>query len=348
MGLKDKASKIDFASLGGAAPAVTPLSKAAKTAPGELMAYANQQRSQLLQDNEDLRIKADQADLLQRRLDEVLADLKQWDGAKAARYLDPKKVRHSRWANRLKLNFTEQTFEDLRVEIRSAGGNVQPIKVRPIPGTDEFEIVFGHRRNEACLLEGLMVLAIIDNLDDRALFIEMDRENRSRKDLSPYEQGRMYRLALDTKLFPSQKALALETGADQSLMTKALYLADLPQEVVDAFPSFLEIQFRFAKSLHDAIEQNKDRVISIAQSLAKQAQKPDAKTTFDLLVAPENKKMERFHFPDPVVFERDGKKVGSLALTHKGMTLNLGPGLVQGKDLTELEGLVKRILDRKH
>lgn len=348
MGIKDKASKIDFASLGGVAPAVTPASKAAKTAPGELMAFANQQRSQLLQDNEQLRVKADQADVLQKRLDEVLADLQQWDGAKAARYLDPKKVRHSRWANRLKLNFVGQAFEDLRAEIRSAGGNVQPIKVRPIPGTDEFEIVFGHRRNEACLLEGLMVLAVIDNLDDRALFIEMDRENRSRKDLSPYEQGRMYRQALDTKLFPSQKALALETGADQSLMTKALYLADLPQEVVDAFPSFLDLQFRFAKPLHDAVEQNKTRVISLAKSISKQEPIPDAKTAFDMLTAPEAKKMEPFHFPEPVVFERGGRKVGSLKITPKGVALNLNLDCVIGQDLEDLRTLVKRILDRKN
>ena len=82
----------------------------------------------------------------------------------------------------------------LKSEMESAGGNVQAIKVRPIPGTEpqEYEIVFGHRRHRACLDLGLEVLATIESIDDKELFKEMDRENRQRADLRPYEQGLMY------------------------------------------------------------------------------------------------------------------------------------------------------------
>lgn len=346
MGLKDKASKINFAGLGGTVPSATADSKTAKTAPGELMAFANQQRSQLLQENEELKAKAAQVDSLQRSLDEAVADLAQWDGAKATRLLDPNCVVRSRWANRHELNFSGEDFEHLRDEIRSSGGNIQPIKVRPI-GDQKFEVVFGHRRHEACRLEGLPVLAMIDNLDDKSMFVEMDRENRARKNLSAYEQGVMYRNALQEKLFTSQKALAESTGADASLVTKALYLANLPDEVVEAFTSILDIQFRFAKPLHDAVERNKTAVIAEAKKIIKTESRPDPKTVFEALISASEEKMEPFHFPEPVQFELNGKGVGQLTIGPKGVSLVLKKDVLTPVETAKLRDFVDGILKKK-
>lgn len=347
MGLKEKASKIDFGNLGGVPAPAQSSDKQTKTAPGELMAFANQQRSKLLQENEELKARAEQADALQRTLDETILELRHWDGAKAARLLDPDLVVRSRWANRHELNFSSPDFIDLRDEIRNAGGNIQPIKVRPL-SDGRYEIVFGHRRHEACRLEGLPVLAMIDNLDEKSLFVEMDRENRARKNLSAYEQGVMYRNALKAGLFPNQRSLAESTGADASLVTKALYLADLPIEVVEAFPSVLDIQFRFAKPLRDAVESNAKAVLSAAKNLKKLTPRPDVKAVFDALVAAgSTKKMEPFHFPEPIAFERDGKSVGSLSVGKKGMSLNLSNGSFSDEDVEQVRALVEQILAKQ-
>ena len=53
-------------------------------------------------------------------------------------------------------------------------------------------------------------------VSDHELFSAMDRENRERADLSPYEQGTMYRRAVDEKLYPSNRRLA-EASASRTL-----------------------------------------------------------------------------------------------------------------------------------
>ena len=110
--------------------------------------------------------------------------------------LDPRSIRRSHWANRIEAEFSTPEFALLKDEIASAGGNVQPIKVRRIAGeglvfdgqTPIYEIAFGHRRHRACLELGLAVQAVVvDRMDDRTLFEAMDRENRGRKNLSAWE-----------------------------------------------------------------------------------------------------------------------------------------------------------------
>ncbi|MDP9993994.1 ParB family chromosome partitioning protein [Variovorax boronicumulans] len=288
MGLRDKASKIDFASLTSGA-ALSPDTKQPKTAPGAMMAFANDARSDLLRENEELRVAAARAAGLEAQLGEVVEDLRAWDGAKATRLLDPASITRSRYANRHESSFDGEEFDRLKREIQEAGGNVQPIKVRPSSGKvadgEVYEIVFGHRRHEACRQLGLPVLAVVDNLDDRSLFVEMERENRERQDLSPWEQGMMYARALDLGLFPSNKQLAAALGIDHSNVGKSLALARLPDTVVGAFRSPLDIQLRWAPLLNKALETDAQGVLARAQALALKAPRPSAKDVLAALVS---------------------------------------------------------------
>jgi len=270
MSLKDKASKIDFGSL-GALPPVTQENKQPKTAPGAMMAFANDQRSDLLRENENLRIRAGQSEELEARLNEAVHDLREWDGAKPTRLLDPRSIIPSAYSNRHPSSFVGAEFETLKREIADAGVNVQPIKVRAITdGTDDarYEIVFGHRRHEACRQLSLPVLAMVDNLNDKALFVEMDRENRVRADLSPWEQGVMYARALDKGLFASAKQLAAALGVDASNLGKALALARLPAPIIEAFSSPLDIQYRWIPALNAAVHADSSGVIARALQIA--------------------------------------------------------------------------------
>jgi len=62
----------------------------------------------------------------------------------------------------------------------------------------------------------------------------------------------MYRRALDDGLYSSLRRLAEGLGVDVSLVSKSVSLARLPEAVVAAFQSPLDIQFRWAAPLSRA------------------------------------------------------------------------------------------------
>ena len=230
----------------------------AKTAPGTMMGFLTAQ-SGAVQEAEALKARV--------KLLEQEAPL---------RNIDPFMIRPSKWANRHEASFLTAEFQELKAEIAAAGGNVQPIKVRPVPvlngstppGQPGFELIFGHRRHRACAELGIPVLAAIEEASDVSLFEQMERENRGRKNLSAWEQGMMYRKALDDGLYPSLRRLAEGLGVDVSLVSKSVSLARLPEAVVAAFPSPLDIQFRWAAPLTEAMQKDPDGTLSRARAIA--------------------------------------------------------------------------------
>jgi ParB family chromosome partitioning protein len=221
------------------------------------------------------------------------ARVKDLQEARIVEMLDPQQIVPSRWANRLEQSFQTAEFQALKDEISAAGRNVQAIKVRRAgqgdDGRQRFEVVFGHRRHRACLELGLPVAAVVEDLDDAALFAEMDRENRQREDLSPWEQGVMYRRALDDGLFPSQRRLSEGLGVNLALVSRAIAMASLPAEVVAAFSSPIEIQYRWTDSLAAALQRDPDGVISRARDLAKESPRRPSKAILEHLLAVEGR-----------------------------------------------------------
>lgn len=354
--LSEKASRLDFSNLPGLAPQVPePMvvgeganavdSYKPKTAPGAMMAFATDARSELVRENERLKAAADEASILKSKVSELAADLAQWDGAWATRPVDPKQIKRSKWANRHEHSFNDPDFLALKDEILSAGGNIQPIKIRLVgkdDGGDLYEIVFGHRRHQACLDLNLPVLATIENVSDQGLFVEMDRENRSRKNLSPWEQGMMYLKALDDGLFSSQRKLAEAVGIDLSALGKALNLARLPSVVIQAFPSPLDIQYRWAKPLTDALSRDGNGVLSKAESLVAMNVKPVAKVVFEHLV--NGLPLGGRTVPPPteiIPIKTLGKQVGVLTVLPDGsVSVQLKSGVLPKKRVAELAKLV--------
>lgn len=205
-----------------------------------------------------------------REAEALRAQLKAFEGARPVRALDPRDVRPSRWANRHEHAYADADFAALKADIASAGTNVQPVGVRALAAdaaTAGFELVFGHRRHRACLELGLALQAMVVEMNDQQLFEAMERENRARKNLSAWEQGTMYKRALDEGLYPSQRRLSQALGVDVSLVSKSLSLARLPPAVVAAFASPLEIQFRWAQPLAEALQRDPEAVLARAALL---------------------------------------------------------------------------------
>lgn len=278
--LMEKSMKIQLPDAKPAATEVTPSAPPkAKTAPGTLMGFMEGQ-SATHQENKLLREQL-------READRVALTFK---GASPVKMLDPAKIRRSDWANRNTASFEGTVWAEFKADILGNGGNETPIRVRPLSEPVdgiEFEIIYGHRRHRACLELGIPVRAQIEDATEHMLFVAMELENRSRKDLSPWEQGMFYAKALDKGLYPSARKLADAIRRDSSDVGKALALARLPEAVVSAFASPLEIQYRWAKPLNDAHQADPDGLISRAKAIAAYGRRQSAGAVLAQLIAPQ-------------------------------------------------------------
>ena len=278
-----------------------------KTAPGTMMGFLTAQSSVMVE-----------AEALKERV-------KTLEGESPLRKLDPATVKPSKWANRHETSFLTAEFQELKAEIATAGGNVQPVKVRPVrvlngstPPTDAtYELIFGHRRHRACLDLGIPVLAAIEEASDVSLFEQMERENRGRKNLSAWEQGTMYRKALDDGLYSSLRRLSEGLGVDVSLVSKSVSLARLPEPVVAAFQSPLDIQFRWAAPLAEAMQKDPEGTLERARALAEARGDLNAAGVFSKVIGLLDPVLNGLT-PTPLTISKAGKMAGKLTADSKG------------------------------
>jgi len=202
--------------------------------------------------------------------------------------IDPEEVEFSELPNRDESSFQDEEFFQTLESIRSTGGNVVPVKLRRKPGNGEagkFEVIHGHKRIRACQILQLPVLAMVTTADTSTSQVLSERiaENTGRSSFKPIELGRICATADDEKLFPNLRAMQAAFGIDMSQLSKALMLARLPAEVVAAFPSPGDLQYRHAKPLTDAVQKDRKRVIEIATELQRGVPRLAAKEVMERL-----------------------------------------------------------------
>lgn len=281
---------------------------------------------------------------VQGKLDAATAMLGKFEGAEVTRLIDAKLIHASHWANRNEASFKSTDFENLKAEIESGGGNVQAIKVRPRPGNPgEFEIVFGHRRHRACLELGLPVLSVIEELTDVELFAQMDRENRQRADLRPFEQGVMYARALDEGLFPSLRKMSEALGVDVGNASKAMTLARLPAQVLAAFSSPLDLQQAWSTNLSAALQKDPDVVLSRAAVLVKKDPRPSAGHVYKELIG-EGVVSNNTSRREPVSVKGGNGRTGEINFNPRKMTFEISLTGMEESQMNAVEKAVKTLI----
>lgn len=215
--------------------------------------------------------------------------------------------------------FSGPDFAQLLHSVKLAGRNVQPILVRRLhenPG--HFKILFGERRHRACLQAGIQVHAIVDeSTDDSSAFFNTLHENQGRRQLTPLELGRQVRYGLACGIFATQDDAAQKLARNKSIVSRAVDIASLPDDLIDAFPFPHQLQYRFAKLLVDAVEA--DPVAVIAEAVKIKAEKiDDPKEVLSRLLGAAGKKVAPLNIKPPMELEFEGQAFGKLSFGSDG------------------------------
>jgi len=126
--------------------------------------------------------------------------------------------------------FVESAMDELAASIRS-NGIVQPIVVRR--HGNRYQIVAGERRWRAAQRAGLRRVPVtLREISDEKLLEIALIENIQRQELNVVEEARAYRKLLDNIGF-TQEELSERVGKDRSMISTALRLLRLPEQVLE-------------------------------------------------------------------------------------------------------------------
>ncbi|MEO8230329.1 MAG: ParB/RepB/Spo0J family partition protein [Chloroflexota bacterium] len=126
--------------------------------------------------------------------------------------------------------FEQSALDELTASVREHG-ILQPVLVRPLEGTNRYQLVAGERRWRAATAAGLnSIPALIEELDDDTALEIAIIENLQREDLSPLEEAVMYDRMVKEHGY-SIRRLAQKLGKDKGYLENRLRLAGAPPEI---------------------------------------------------------------------------------------------------------------------
>lgn len=172
---------------------------------------------------------------------------------------------------------TEDRVRSLIDSIQAENGNRIPVVVRRTPTAEKpYELVIGTRRHWAISwlnanhYPDIELVAIIDDLDDEAAFRLADVENREREDISDLERGQNYKMAVDAYYDGVQSRMADRVKLSKSMLARYIGLTEIPQTIVSAFNSPMDLQVRHGDKLLPLIRQMplRSKMEEAAQSIA--------------------------------------------------------------------------------
>lgn len=286
--------------------------------------------------------------------------------------LDPADIVIPDAPNREDSSFDDESADHLQSSIEAGGGNTIPIGVRIViepDGSHRYYLVYGERRVRACRNAGLRVRAtVLPTLSATEHGLQRIRENASRKRLAPIELGRQlaHLLASDARLTQRQLAQHLGRGEDQ--ISKALQLARLDPQILEAFARPQELQYEHRLPLQRAFKEQPQLVAAEAQRIRGLPQIPPAQDIVDALVkvakaskdskeaSPKDKKQEpkpstQDRLPservEPRPLQARHKPIGRLRSLDDGVLEVLITKTLTAEHVAQLGKLIEKFVDDK-
>lgn len=248
------------------------------------------------------------------------------------RLLDPSLIDPGSTPNRTPDSFEDEAMGALSLSISLKNGNQEPIHVRPLGEPRdgyEYALISGARRLHACKQHKLLVRVLVMDATPEQSLLERLVENHNREPLSPWELGKqLAHIKAQPDMNLSMRNLGALIGIDASMVQKALDIAALPNEVVQAFTSPKDIRYADAKKLKDLLGASRDKVI--AKSLELKGQGLTAKQVLEDLAqavqtegeaaAGNNSEatVEPFNTPRQALLKVQGDVVGEIKTDKSG------------------------------
>jgi ParB family chromosome partitioning protein len=275
-------------------------------------------------------------------------------------WVDPSCCRPWEHHNRAYELLTEERCADLIAGFRTQGRQQRPAVVRSLNGEDrigeegqthDFEIISGVRRHwVVSWLRGkgevntkdepyLFLVVVRDDLDNTQAFELSDTENRGQKDISDFERAREYKWALDNLYEGNVSRMAEAIQMERSNLTRLLSLTEMPNVIVRAYPSILDIRTNHWRQLGPCFSSKErekreaaERVISCAKSIVQARENHsrnvpvDGAQTVNLLLAAIKEKKrggDRTQILETLTAKSTGKMMLKVRRTTRGMTFEV-------------------------
>ncbi|WP_232495833.1 ParB/RepB/Spo0J family partition protein [Novosphingobium kaempferiae] len=167
--------------------------------------------------------------------------------------------------------------------IAQEDGNRIPVLVRHNPPGSElpYELLVGSRRrfsvdwlNHNGRPE-IRLNAMIVDLSDEEAFRLADIENRERQDITELDRARSYQSAVDRFYGGVQSRMAEALNLSNSQLSRLLALAQMPDEVVDAFATREELRVRHSEVLTPLLRraEQRERLLVAARAIGLEQQR---------------------------------------------------------------------------
>jgi ParB family transcriptional regulator, chromosome partitioning protein len=232
------------------------------------------------------------------------------------------------------------------IESVKSHGIKQPVLGRRIvpEGRCEIELIYGARRLFAAQQLGMRIPVQLSDLDDRAALIEMDIENRERRDISPYERGVSYRRWLAAGMFGSQAELAKSLRISGAQVSRLLRFSELPAVVVSAFESVEEIREEWAVELAKRCRNDKTRETILRRARAQGGSLRPPLTVYRALVEDGRQGSGRSNDRDEVVKDAAGRPLLRIGFRSKSIHFIIPRDRIRNEDLQRIAEQLHGIL----
>jgi ParB/RepB/Spo0J family partition protein len=248
--------------------------------------------------------------------------------------------------SRLGDEITEKSCEPLIQSIRVNGLKHAVLGRRIDEPGFSIELIYGARRLFAAQHLGITIPVKLCELDDREALVEMDIENRVRRDITPYERGLNYRRWLAAGFFPNQVELAKKLGVSEAQVSRVLKFADLPAAVVGAFECPSQIREEWAIELARQCEDPATRaqVLRRSRERARDGASGRPQAIYAALIAQGSKKRPPSDEHDEVIRDSDGKPLLRVGYRSKTVHLIIRREILSEEQLRDIATQLQKIL----